>query len=95
MNTQTQPEMDFTFQGETYLPDRDKARLSKQLNAVRSFMLDSQWHTLSHISEATGAPQASVSARLRDLRTPRGGSFIIQRRYVERGLFEYRLVRVT
>lgn len=80
------------FQGETFDPARDGKRLSKQLDAVRTFMILSDWVTLSEISEATGAPEASCSARLRDLRTPRGGSFIIQRRFVSRGLHEYRLV---
>jgi hypothetical protein len=84
-----QPQMN--FQGETFDAARDGKRLSHQLEDVRRFMLLSDWVTLSEISEATGAPEASCSARLRDLRTPRGGSFIISRRYVSKGLHEYRL----
>lgn len=90
---QVQPEMNFQFQGESFDPARDGRRLSKQLDAVRTFMLDGKWHTLSEISEVAASPQASVSARLRDLRTPRGGSFIIQREYIANGLHQYRLVR--
>jgi hypothetical protein len=84
-----QPELNF-FQGETFEPARDGARLNRQLDAVRKLMSDGKWRTLEQISEATGAPQASVSARLRDSRTVRGGSFIVERRYVSRGLHEYR-----
>jgi RIO-like serine/threonine protein kinase len=80
------------FYGETFERERDGARLGAQLSAVKGFMLTHGWVTLSQISEATNAPEASVSARLRDLRTPRGGNFIIQRRYISRGLHEYRLV---
>ena len=72
MNTQSQ-EVEFNFQGETFDAARDGKRLSKQLDAVRAFMILSEWVTLAEISEATGAPEASCSARLRDLRTPRGG----------------------
>jgi hypothetical protein len=86
-----QPEMD--FRGETFDKSRDGARLSKQLDAVRTFMLlNENWTTLEEISLAVGAPQASVSARLRDLRTVRCGSHIVERRYVSKGLHEYRLV---
>ena len=38
----------------------------------------------------TGDPEASVSARLRDLRKKRFGSHIITRRYVSDGLWQYR-----
>ena len=63
----------------------------RRIDRVLAFMRDGQWHSLQVISEATGDPEASVSARLRDLRKPRFGAFLIERRYVERGLFEYRL----
>lgn len=78
--------------GATYDHARDGRRLSLQHNRVLAFMRDGQWHTLEAISKATGDPQASVSARLRDLRKDRFGAHLIERRYVRRGLFEYRLV---
>jgi len=46
----------------------DHKRLGAQLVKVRDYMLKSSWRTLRQISDATGAPEASVSARLRDLR---------------------------
>jgi hypothetical protein len=79
------------FDGETYVPGRDKERLSGQLDKVRTFMLDGRWRTLEEIANAVKAPQASVSSRLRDLRKDRFGGFIINRRYVEKGLFQYQL----
>ena len=78
--------------GATYNHQRDGIRLHKQHNRVLAFMRDGLWHSLRDISEATGDPEASVSARLRDLRKPRFGGFSIDRRYVARGLYEYRLL---
>lgn len=74
--------------GETYVPKRDRKRLCAQALLVQIFMEDGRWHTLGEIRQATGAPEASASARLRDLR--RAG-FTIEREYVERGLFKYRM----
>ncbi len=80
------------FDGKTYERGRDRARLTAQLDAVRMFMRDQDWHTLEQISKATGAPQASVSARLRDLRKPKFGRHTIERSHVTRGLFRYRML---
>jgi hypothetical protein len=77
------------FDGETIVPERDDSRLARQLTAVRAFMSDHGWHTLAEIALNVDAPEASVSARLRDLRKPRFGGLDIQRRYVGTGLFEY------
>lgn len=79
------------FDGRTYSAPRDESRLFAQLEDVLSVMRDGEWHTLDAISAATGHPQASVSARLRDLRKPRWGSHTVERAYVERGLFKYRM----
>lgn len=79
------------FSGRTYDDKRDGPRLAAQLHAVKALMLDGAWHTLAEISASTGHPQASVSARLRDLRRSENGGWDVQRRYVERGLWKYRL----
>lgn len=79
------------FDGKTYQRDRDHDRLQRQLAAVRSFMWDGAWHTLSDIAAATDAPPASASARLRDLRKEKFGGFFVERRYLHHGLWEYRL----
>lgn len=81
------------FGGSTYDPAQDGSRLRAQLAKVRSFMFRHAWVTLAQISEHVGAPEASCSARLRDLRKQEFGGYEVQRRRVEgqRGLFEYRL----
>lgn len=80
-----------TRDGSTYLHERDGVRLHKQHNRVLAAMRDGQWHTLAELAAATKDPEASVSARLRDLRKPRFGSYVVEREYVERGLFRYRI----
>lgn len=52
----------------TICQEIDGERLGRQLVAVRDCMADGQWRTLREISQATGAPEASASARLRELR---------------------------
>ena len=82
------------FDGITYDRERDHARLGRQLRAVRDLMLDGKWRTLSDIEWALtpAANAASVSARLRDLRKPQYGGYTVDRRYVERGIWAYRLI---
>lgn len=80
------------FDGATFDQERDGARLGEQMQAVFASMKDGQYHTLSDIARMTGAPEASVSARLRDLRKPRFGGHTVNRQYVRRGLFQYQLL---
>ncbi len=91
----TQPDFDWTaphFDGYTYDAARDGQRLNAQLQRVLSAMNTGDWLTLAQLSSTTGDPEASVSARMRDLRKSRFGSRIVERRHVERGLWEYRLL---
>lgn len=78
--------------GSTYEHARDGARLAGQHARVLAFMRDGRWHTLAEISIHTRDPEASVSARLRDLRKKRFGEHKVAREFVERGLYRYRLV---
>lgn len=80
------------FDGDTYEPELDEARLFKQLRDVRSYMRDGLWHTLPDIEAGTGHPPQSISARLRDLRKDKWGAHTVMRERLERGLFRYRLV---
>jgi hypothetical protein len=80
------------FDGETYDPDRDEDRLFRQLREIRAEMADGLWHTLPELSKATGHPETSVSARIRDLRKKRWGAHEVIREFVHRGLHRYRLV---
>lgn len=72
----------------TLVPARDGARLNVQFMRVKGFMLDGEFHTLSEISQALGYPEASVSARLRQMR---GEGYIVDRVFVRRGLHKYRV----
>lgn len=69
----------------------DTPRLNEQARRVYDLMADRQWRTLAQIAEATGDPEASVSARLRDLRKVRFGGHTVERRKASAGLHEYRL----
>lgn len=83
------------FDGETYEPDLDHSRLTKQIDRVRAAMLDGQWRTLPQISEITSDPEASISARLRDLRKTKFGGLFVERRRKgqgKNGFFEYRVL---
>lgn len=80
-----------SFDGATFSATRDGSRLAQQMGRVRRFMADGVWHTLAEIAAECDAPEASVSARLRDLRKPRFGAWTVERRYVSAGLYEYRL----
>jgi hypothetical protein len=83
------------FDGETFDAARDEVRLTGQLLRVFSVMADEQWRTLDAIArQAEPATEASVSARLRDLRKPRFGGHAVERRHLQHGCFEYR-VRVS
>lgn len=76
---------------ETFIEERDGARIGKQREVVLDLMRDGKWRTLAEIAAATGAPEASASARLRDLRKERYGSYTVDRSYVSHGLWRYRL----
>lgn len=81
------------FDGATYDRERDGERLGAQMKAVRDLMLsgDGEWRTLPYIAAWVGYPEASVSARLRDLRKEKFGAYNVERRYVANGLWEYRV----
>lgn len=79
------------FDGETYERERDHERLARQMAEVQAFMHDGEWHTSEQIVEALGENWASLSARLRDLRKVKFGAWIVERRYVADGLWEYRM----
>jgi hypothetical protein len=80
------------FDGITYDHARDSARLGDQMAAVLSVMADGKWRTLADIASETNSPEASISARLRDLRKERFGGHTVNRHFVRRGLFQYQLV---
>lgn len=84
------------FHGETFEPVLDQERLSRQWERIYHVMCDHSWRTLSELCKETGDPEASASARLRDLRKM---GYTVERRRrpgfdERRGIFEYRLLMV-
>lgn len=79
------------FDGTTYDHAKDGQRLASQLERVRYAMQDGQWHTLRELADRCGGSEASISARLRDLRKARFGAMDVQRERVAGGLWRYRL----
>lgn len=82
------------FDGRTYDAARDGKRLNTQLEAVRRVLSDGRWRTIAEIRrELTGwgidASEASISARIRDLRKAKFGAYQVGRRYIEDGLWAY------
>lgn len=83
------------FDGETYEPALDETRLLGQLGQVRRLVSDGEWHTLRELAAGARGSEAGISARLRDLRKEKFGSFTIERRRAgapSSGCFEYRMV---
>lgn len=78
------------FGGVTYDHARDYYRLSSMLIRVQAVMTDGHWHTLPDLAQRVGGSEAAISARLRDLRKAKYGGHTVERRYVHRGLWEYR-----
>lgn len=87
--------LELPFGGATYEPEVDGPRLSHQLRRVQMLMADGRWRTLREMAEVLGHPEASLSARLRDLRKPAFGGCTVERRRrgePANGLFEYRVM---
>ena len=87
-----QPALD--FDGRTFDPALDGDRLTRLLSRVYACMRDGEWRSLSQIVQHCGGSEASVSARLRDLRKVRFGAYVVERRRRGRpqvGVFEYRI----
>lgn len=86
-----------SFGGST-LTGCDAPRLETQLEAVRTIMQDAQPRTLAELAaeveHLTGkrATEASVSARLRDLRKEKFGGLKVLRSNLGNGLFSYQVV---
>lgn len=81
------------FDGATYEPEQDQGRLRRQLEAVKRVMQGGEWRTLAEIALLAGCPEASASARLRDLRKPKFGAWTVERQRVSGGLYRYRVIQ--
>ncbi|HEX8838228.1 MAG TPA: DNA polymerase [Candidatus Acidoferrum sp.] len=81
------------FGGATFDPEHDESRLRAQLTRVYKLMSDGKWRTLEQISQATGDPEASISARLRDFRKEKFGGYDVKSERISgaNGLWRYRI----
>jgi len=82
------------FDGDTFNKELDAPRLTTQFGRVKALMLDGKWRTLSEIQDVVGGTEASVSARLRDLRKVKFGEYVVDRQRrgePSDGFFEYKL----
>lgn len=80
------------FAGSDYQAMRDDPRLTGQLLRIWSLVRDGAWRTLNQIASRTGDPQPSISAQLRHLRKARFGQHTVEKRYLDEGLYEYRVI---
>lgn len=96
-----------TFSGAAYTPDLDRARLTAQIERIRSYMLDAGWRSLREIKIALERihapavfPESSISAQLRNLKKS-PYSYRLEKRRREgirgprAGIWEYRLLPPT
>ena len=83
------------FDGNDYNHARDSARLTGQIQRIYSELQSGDWFTLRDLAEKTGAPEASVSAQLRNLRKERFGNHNIEKKHLGNGLYTYRLIKDT
>jgi len=82
------------FDGQTYERELDQVRLAGQMLDVFRLMKSGAWWTLRELEDASYAPQASISARLRDLRKEKFGGHTVERQRIggRSGTYQYRLI---
>lgn len=86
--------------GFAYEPDLDEERLRTQMRQVFSILKSTyDWLTVEQISNIMGerfdvqAPEASVSAQIRNLRKRANGGYLIRGRYRKGArIYEYKLI---
>lgn len=87
-----QPEIKPSLSSGFPCPATDAPWLKGQLRQVFKIMADRQWHTVPQVAAAVGCCQTGASARLRDLRKKKHGSFKIERKRLISGeMCMYRL----
>lgn len=79
------------FDGKTYEPAFDRKRLFRALRKIFDIMCDHDWHTIHELAQLCCISETSASARIRDLRKERFGSFEVKAQRVNDGIWQYRL----
>jgi hypothetical protein len=79
------------FDGSTYSPELDHKRLTGMLHRIYAVLSNGRWYTLRELSQLANGTEASISARLRDLRKVRFGSHTIDKKREANGLWRYKM----
>jgi hypothetical protein len=69
----------------------EDALLIGQQRRVYDAMRDGQWRSLADLKRMTGDLENSISARLRDLRKESFGYYLVEKRKLKFGPWQYRL----
>ena len=77
------------FSGSDYVEARDHDRLTGQVLRIYELMKDGTQRSLHSIASATGDPEASISAQLRNLKKRAFGGHDVRKRYAGGGLYLY------
>ena len=80
------------FDGVTYDPKLDYTRLTTQLGKVYNLLNTGRWYTLRQLADLVKAPEASVSARIRDLRKLKFGEHNIEHDRLSNGVWRYPMI---
>jgi len=83
------------FHGTDYDAPRDRERLSSQQTKVKSAALlfsRHGWWTMAELSEYVDGPPASVERQVRYMRKPEFGGYVVEKRHVAGGTFQYRVL---
>lgn len=72
-----------TFDSESYCDEIDYKPLRGQLALIFALIKDGEYRTLADIVDECGGRIKSTAARLRDLRKPEYGSYIVDKKLVE------------
>ncbi len=83
--------MNEVYTATSTLDPADLPRLASLLQRVKTLMLDGRWRTLAAIRAECGGSECSVSARLRDLRRPEHGGFVVEHERRANGTWFYRV----
>lgn len=83
---------DKAFEGEDYSPERDYSRFKRQQDIIFDYMQDGEWRTVQDICDKFDFQPVTVTARLRGFRAEKNGGHTVEKRYIENGLWEYRVL---
>lgn len=76
--------------GETFNRERDRDRLDTAASRIFARMQDRKWYTIQKLAKVGRCSENTATARVRDLRKPQFGGWIVDRRHEGEGKWVYR-----